>query len=232
MTSKRAENFITDHSIAPDVEIGKIVTEAKKASGQTGGRVIGRIAKTLESKADHAGEASLGHVIADAQWEATKSLGADLALTNLTGVRGDLVGDANGIVTYANAFATQPFNNVLITMTLTGADFLALMEEQLDRGPAMILAPSAELHYAYTAERPSGSRLDVDSLRLHGKPIDRAKRYRVTVNNFLSSGGDGLAALARGTDEQEGPSDMEALVAYFATHKLVQPPPKGRVTRH
>ena len=36
-------------------------------------------------------------------------------------------------------------------------------------------------------------------MSLNGQPIDPAAHYRVTVNNFLSVGGDGFTVLTQGT---------------------------------
>jgi 5'-nucleotidase len=62
-------------------------------------------------------------------------------------------------------------------------------------------------------------------MTLHGRPIDPAARYRVTVNNFLASGGDGYSRLAEGTDAFDGGPDLEALEAWLRTNPAV---PDGR----
>ena len=46
--------------------------------------------------------------------------------------------------------------------------------------------------------KPEGSR--VSAMRLNGKPLRPDGRYRVAVNNYLASGGDGLSAFTKGTD--------------------------------
>jgi len=56
--------------------------------------------------------------------------------------------------------------------------------------------------------------VDAASIRLDGRPIDPAARYRVTVNNFLAEGGDGFTVLREGTDRRAGGSDL-ALVSRF-----------------
>jgi len=45
------------------------------------------------------------------------------------------------------------------------------------------------------------------------------KTYRVTINNFLATGGDGFTVLLGGTNVLGGAQDIDALVAYLASFK-------------
>ena len=63
-------------------------------------------------------------------------------------------------------------------------------------------------------------------MELDGKPIDPAASYRVTVNNFLSSGGDGFSAFSAGTDAVDGGMDLDAMEAWLAKGQPV--PALGR----
>lgn len=58
---------------------------------------------------------------------------ADIALQNAGGVRGDL---AAGDFTMADAFALLPFSNTLVTLNLTGAELVVVLEQGLDRALA------------------------------------------------------------------------------------------------
>ena len=55
--------------------------------------------------------------------------------------------------------------------------------------------------------------------------IDPATSYRVTVNNFLSVGGDGFTVLREGTNQQFGIYDADALYAYFQANSPIAPRP-------
>ena len=55
----------------------------------------------------------------------------------------------------------------------------------------------------------------VGGLTLNGAPIDPATTYRVTMNNFLASGGDGFTVFNQGTNALGGAQDIDALVDYF-----------------
>ena len=64
-------------------------------------------------------------------------------------------------------------------------------------------------------------------MALNGKPIDPNGRYRVTVNNFLASGGDGYSVLKEGIDTFDAGPDLDALEAWLATDP--QGPRIGRI---
>jgi 5'-nucleotidase len=70
-----------------------------------------------------------------------------------------------------------------------------------------------------------------DRMSLNGRPIDPAISYRVTVNNFLSVGGDGFTVLKQGTAQQFGSYDIDALYAFFQGHGPVSPAALNRIAR-
>jgi 5'-nucleotidase len=64
-------------------------------------------------------------------------------------------------------------------------------------------------------------------MELDSVPIDPAANYRVTVNNFLSSGGDGFSAFSAGTDAIDGGLDLDAMEAWLEKGQAA--PAIGRV---
>ena len=186
-------------------------------------------------------ESQLGDLIADAQLERTAANGARIALMNPGGVRADLVwasspaGEGDGVVTYGEAFAVQPFANTLVTMTLTGAQLKTALEQQwaVRSGTESFLhlGISAGLTYSYRPAEPLGSRVDASTLRLDGVLVDPAASYRVTVNSFLADGGDSFAVFREGTDRTGGGVDLDELIAYLGAHPGLVPPVADRATR-
>jgi len=198
-------------------------------------RVVGQITATLSRAVAPNGESVLGGIVADAQLAATRAEqdgGAQLAFTNPGGVRTDIVRRDDGNVTYADVFAAQPFNNLLVTLTLTGAQIKALLEQQwVGQQNPRILHVSKNFSYAWDAGRPLGDRVDATTIRLDGAPLDPAARYRVTVNNFLAEGGDGFVVLRAGTERRTGNSDLTALVAWFEAMSPISPGALDRIRR-
>ncbi len=199
-------------------------------------RVIGNTPVELKAPvrplpAGTSGESVLGNVIADAMLAATSDPrlgGAVIAFQNPGGVRADINA---GDITYGEVFAVQPFANNLVTLTLTGAQLDTLLEQQFQSTGPLILQPSQGFAYTWKDSAPMGEKVDPASITLNGTLIDPAANYRVTVNNFMASGGDGYAVLPQGKDHLTGVIDLDALDAYTRTNNPLTPPALGRITR-
>jgi 5'-nucleotidase len=114
-------------------------------------------------------------------------------------------------------------------MTLTGAQINALLEQQW-RGTS-VLQVSRGFSYEWSADAPVGAKVDARSIRLNGSVIEPSARYRVTVNEFLAGGGDGLKVLTEGTERKHGVLDAEALERYLAAHSPVTAPEGERIRK-
>ncbi|WP_037364399.1 bifunctional metallophosphatase/5'-nucleotidase, partial [Amycolatopsis orientalis] len=231
----KAHNEIVTRDVTPDPAVAKLVDEAKTKAAPIANKQVGTITADLPAAGGPSGESPLGDVIADAQLEATKSNNAVIAMTNPGGIRADLTyksssaGEGDGVVTYGEAFAVQPFSNIMQTITLTGANLKNVLEQQWGQsGGTKILQISKSLHYTYSASAPVGSR--VSNLTVNGTPVDPAAKYRVSVNNFLAAGGDGFTEFTKGTDLSGGPVDLDAFIAYLGAHPGIAPPPADRIT--
>ena len=127
--------------------------------------------------------------------------------------------EAEGELTYGDAFAVHPFGNSLVTITLTGAQIDALLEQQFndgDTGYGNMLQVSAGFSYTWDAAAPVGFRVIASSIAVDGVALESGGRYRVTVNSYLADGGGGFSVLEEGTERIGGEIDFDALVAYFA----------------
>ena len=194
-------------------------------------RRVGSAQGVLSNREDPAGQMPLGSIIADADLDATQAVGARIAFLNPGSVRSPIDAGLEGAVTYGALFRAQPFGNNLVTMTLSGAQIKALLEQQWlpARQQAQILQVSHNFRYAYDADRPMGSRVAADTIRIDGKPISMTADYRVTVNSFMASGGDGFTVLTEGRNKVVGVIDVDASEAYFAKHTSMAAPAAGRI---
>jgi 5'-nucleotidase len=222
-----------------DPQAKKVADKYRAAVAPIANRIVGAITADITRTASPAGESALGDVIADAQLAYTQSNGAVIALMNPGGIRADFDaeasagGEANGQITYGEAFTVQPFNNLVVTQTLTGAQLDAVLEQQFagqaGQTTTKILQVSAGFTYTYSSSAALGSK--VSNLALNGTPIDPAASYRVTTNDFLANGGDGFSTLTGGTDRATAPGfDIDALVAYLGAGAPVPPGPVNRIT--
>ena len=121
-------------------------------------RVVGAIAAELPNRPDDAAcNVRAGELVADAQRAATASPGAGgarIALVNRGGLRTGLAfasgpaGEGDSRVTYGEAFATQPFGNALVTMTLTAREL-----KDAQAGPAARGSPASRSRRTAAARR-------------------------------------------------------------------------------
>ena len=210
-----------------DPAVKALVDRYAAAVAPIANRVIGHLTGTAR-KSEEDGESPAADLIADSMLAATRG-DSEIALVNSTGVRVDLPG---GDVKYKDAFAMMPFGNNLVVMTLNGAQLKAALEQQYSiplrpkaTRPA-VLAPSAGFTYAVDLRKPEGQR--VSDMQLDGKAVEAGKSYRVVLNNYLASGGDGISAFTTGANViDRGIIDLDALVAWIA--KGQTPPTPGRI---
>jgi 5'-nucleotidase len=227
VVAKSADNVIVTRDVTPAADVQALVDRYSTIADPIRNAPVGSVAADVVRAQETLfgttlGESPLGDLIADAQLAATDDeAGAVAAFMNPGGVRADLLA---GEVTYGEAFEVQPFNNLLTTLTLTGDQLYALLDQQFDVG--RVLAPSASVRY--TVDPVAGAVVD-GSLTIGGVTVDRAATYPITVNNFLAGGGDGFTVLTEGADPVNQPGfDVDALIAYLAPGN-VAPPATDRI---
>jgi 5'-nucleotidase len=232
----KAENLIVhSENYAKAPEETKLISAYQALAAPIANRVVGTLAQPLLRDQNPAGESTLGDVIADAELAATRAPdkgGAEIAFMNSGGVRTSLTQRPNGTVTYADLFAVQPFSDVLVTLTLTGAQIKTVLEEQWsDPTTPRMLQVSGGFTYMWDGARASRDRVLRGSLTLDGTPIQPQASYRVAVPDFLADGGDGLVTFREGKDRRTAMSDLDATEAYFRANAPISPPASGRVKR-
>ncbi len=212
----------------PNPEVAAYVARYVDASREAAARPVGKISGEAKDPGPATEETQLGNLIADAQLFGTREAGAQVAFMNNSGIRAGLVPQADGSITYGDIYTVQPFGNTLITKSFTGAQFLALLEQQFDdEGFVQTFSPSAGFNMVWDMGRPIGNR--VISVTLNGEPIDPAATYRITMNSFLAAGGDSFTMFEEGTDVVTGPVDLDAIEAYLQTTDVMQLPALGRM---
>jgi 5'-nucleotidase len=234
--SARADNVIVRTAVlSRDPEQTALLDAYDKVAGPIADRAAGSITASLSRTPNDAGESVLGDIIADAQLDATRADdngGAMIAFTNPGGIRNDIAKKPEGAVSYADVFASQPFRNQLVTLTLTGAQIKNMLEQQwLDPARPRILQVSKGFNYAWDNAKPFGERVMADRMSLDGRRIDPATVYRVTVNNFLSVGGDGFSVLKDGAAPRFGVYDVDALFSHFQANSPISPATPDRIVR-
>src|SRR5262245_12488913 len=240
VTSVDAHNVIVTRNVAKDAAETAIVNKYDTLSAPLANRVVGSQTANITRDVSFAQESALGDVIADAQLASTSPAdfgGAVVAFMNPGGIRAELTCSAAcsptspAPVTYNQLFTVQPFNNVMTVKTMTGDMIRRLLEQQFTvlPGGIRLLQVSNGFTYTYDLTQPAGSR--VFNIKINGTAVDPLASYRVAMNNFLASGGDGFTVFNEGTDPLGGEIDLDALVTYFQKNSPISPGPQNRVTR-
>ncbi len=230
----KVNNVIVTRDVDKAPDLTALVNKYATLVAPLSNRVVGEATAPLTRSANAAGESSLGDIIADAQYTATKDPlfgGAVVAFMNPGGIRADLPA---GPLTYGQLFSVQPFNNVLTVMTCTGAQIESLLEQQFRTAGNVILQVSDGFTYTWDgAAAAAGNRVDVASIKIGGTPIAALQSYRVALNNFLATGGDGFSVFTTCTNPLGGEIDLDAFVRYVDEQSPpgVSPGPQNRITR-
>ncbi len=228
-----ATNAIVTRDVEPDTAMAALVARYAALSAPIARRPVGSTQSALNRTANAAGETTLGDVVADAQLYVAKTQttgGVDLAVSNLSGIRSDFPA---GDITFNDLFSTQPFGNIVLVSTITGAGLKDVLEQQFDALPVdreRILQVSAGFTYRYALNAPRGNHVDANSITLNGRRILPADTLRIAANDFIR-GGDGFTALQNGPQLLSAGADIDALEAYMKTHSPVAAPALNRIIR-
>lgn len=142
------------------------------------------------------GETGLARAVTNAYLLET---GADVAIENAGGIRASI---SKGDVRYQDVLNVSPFGNYVVTLHLTGAQLLSMMERSLEimrQNQAANLSGDydawpqnsgnmlqiAGMQITYDMTKPSGSR--VLSATIGGQPLAADTEYTVAMNNFLAT---------------------------------------------
>lgn len=142
------------------------------------------------------GETGLARAVTNAYLLET---GADVAMENAGGIRASI---SKGDVRYQDVLNVSPFGNYVVTLHLTGAQLLSMMERSLEimrQNQAANLSGDydawpqnsgnmlqiAGMQITYDMTKPSGSR--VLSATIGGQPLAADTEYTVAMNNFLAT---------------------------------------------
>lgn len=237
-----------------------IVRDALAAAAEIGNTAVGEVSADITtafaggsfvngvwtggSRDDRASESALGNTVATMLRDSLATLpqGAQIGVTNPGGLRADLwdtqaefgatavPGMPDGTVSFSQANAVLPFTNTLALVTLTGAQFTTMLEQQWQRNadgtvaqrPYLQLGLSDNVAYTYDATLPEGSR--ITSVTVDGEPLDPQGQYRIGTFSFLATGGDNFRVFTEGSDYVDtGLLDYEAWMDYIADESPLAP---------
>ncbi len=201
-----------------DRKAGSIVKKYDEGVKRKFATVVGET--SVDLTAQRGVESNLGDLVADAM---RVTAGSQIAFENSRGIRADIPA---GKITMEALYTVLPFDNVLVSMELTGRQVQRVLEQAgtMEFGGLQV----SGIAVTYDLRKPAGERLV--KAEVSGEPLDLAKRYTVVTNDFLAAGGDKVTALKDGQKLSYGDTLMEALLQYLKKHSPVSPGIEGRIT--
>ena len=216
-SAQRVVDVVTD-SLVPDKVVAAIVSTAVARVAPLVSRPVATIAVDLVRTGN---QHPLGNLIADAMRVVGKG---DVGVMNNGGIRANL---RAGPASYGTLFEVQPFANILYRVTVTGSALRTYLENLVARTPNVHVSG---VIVSYDSTRAAGSRI-TGARFSDGREISPDAHYDIILNDFLATGGDGLA-VTTGAIRTEILSilDLDALITYLESlPQPVQGPMASRI---
>jgi 5'-nucleotidase/UDP-sugar diphosphatase len=223
--------FIDTANVEPDPETAALAAEYSAKLDTTLDVVIGTTTNAIDSRRNvvRAEEATMGNLIADGMRDAT---GAQIAIMNGGGIRGDRTYDAGAALTRRDILTELPFGNLTVLTELPGSQILLALENgvsQVENGAGRFPQVSG-LTFVLDASAEPGAR--VSAVMVGDAPLQADTTYTVAVNDYILGGGDGYAALGGGrlvTNAGGGNLVANDVMAYVEKMGSVAPAVEGRI---
>ncbi len=191
LVSSVKETHYVVNTTAIDSSIYKAISPYKKVHDE---QMYSVIAKSEDAfvKADL--ESTLGNLFCDGVlYETKKLLGKDSAMANVAvfnkgGLRNSL---PKGDITVGNIFELMPFDNELILLKLSGAQFKDMLYKIIEKGGI----PVSGFRMTIKATKPT-------DVTVNGKPFDETKDYWVVTSDYLANGGDNYTFFKEAKDRK------------------------------
>ena len=171
-------------------------------------QVIGELADSFpaERSVTRTQQTSLGRFIAGVMKDRT---GADAALLNSGAIR---QGINKGIVNEMDIYSVFPFEDTIVTGTVTGSELKQIVEIAAKNS-----GQGGYLHF-------SGIEVSGGTVKVNGQPLDSSKKYTIAVNSFVSGGGDGFDIMKNIKLNDTKISVPAAIIEYIKREKYIEPP--------
>jgi 2',3'-cyclic-nucleotide 2'-phosphodiesterase (5'-nucleotidase family) len=203
------------------------------------GRADGRLCESL-----------VGDTATDAMRTKYAPIGVEFAITNSGGLRDRLTCPAAGggggfcpvstpppyPITRGQVIAVLPFGNVVVTLSVNGAELKTMLENGVSSMPGANgrFPQVSGLCFTYDIEAPVGSRVtgavrQAANGTCTGAAIDltAGSSYKIAENDFMASAGDGYPNFFSRATTQDNMA--QTLEDYVAAHSPIAPSIQGRI---
>jgi 5'-nucleotidase / UDP-sugar diphosphatase len=223
--------MVPNAGLPPHPGIAPMIAAVEARLDAALGQPLAVLAAPLDSRGSvvRGREAAIGNLVADAL---RVHLGADVALINGGGLRGNREYPVGHALTRRDLRSEMPFGNVVVLLEVTGAELLAALRNGVSRVAELggRFPQVSGLAMTYDPHAPAADR--VRSVTVGGEALDPARRYRLATTDYLQAGRDGYDMLARAPAlvDASGAMLLVAVVAdAVARAGTVDARPEGRI---
>ena len=167
----------------------------------------------------HQRESNIGNFICDTM---RKKTGTDIAVINSGAIRNNI---PKGRITMEQVFTLLPFDDILVTMKLTGRQILEIMEQNAKLEHGILQVSGMEIRCDLS--EPLGSR--IREVYIGKRALDPEKTYTATTIDFLAAGGDAFSPFKKGKNIMYGAALRDVVISYIEKHSPVSPRVEGRI---
>jgi len=188
--------IIDSRAIKPDTEtLVKVIGFQKTLSAELDVS-LGDTKTELDSRKSsvRTEETAIGNLISDA---IKTLLGADVAITNGGGIRGNKIYDAGSKLTRRDILTELPFGNKTLLLEVSGETIKAALEHgvsRVEKSSGRFLHVSG-MTFSYDKNKPAGER--IVEILVNGVALDMAKIYKLAANSYIAGGGNGYIMLRK-----------------------------------
>jgi len=177
---------VNSGEVQPDKKISSQMAEINNMIETLTGKVIG----TATVDIPHAQgdkftvETPLGSLISDIMREYT---GTEVFFMNSGKVRN---GFEKGPVTLGDLYDIMPYEGNIVTVRMNGEQILAVLESSCSLKMSKSFLQVSGISFTFDSSAKPGSRVQKESVKIKGKPLDRKRIYTVSLTDYIYQGGD------------------------------------------
>jgi 5'-nucleotidase/UDP-sugar diphosphatase len=232
VTWEPAFRFIDTATVQPDPETQAKVDAYKAELSKELDVAVGTTSTALDSRRNsvRTQETAIGNLIADAM---KKAVGADVAIANGGGIRGDKQYPAGATLTRRDVLTELPFGNKTVLAEVKGQQIWDALENgfsHIEDGAGRFPQVSG---LTVVADKTKAAGARVVSVSVGDKPLDVNATYKLATNDYMLSGGDGYTAFGGSKviiDGNNGKLLANDLMVFIKETGTVAPKVEGRIT--
>ena len=192
-----------------DKNVVKIISKYKDSIKDELNKVISKASEPLSNQPqDGSYNIPLTYTLADILKNITSS---NVALLNSHGVRSSL---PSGDITYSMIYGVMPFDNMVVTLDISGKKLLALIKHSLS------LKEGGQIGVFAGAEISVHGNGRIKQVLIDNKPLNPKKTYKIATIDFLITGGDGFIFKDIKNYKDSSVPVREFIVNYWSTHPV------------